>query len=209
MPRLSRAESQARTRELLVSTARELFLRDGYHATSLEKVAESAGFSKGAVYSNFRNKDELCLVVLDMINAEEIESALADVGRAATLEEGIAGFQRWAEHRLGDESWTSLEVEFVLHSRRDPELRAKVAKRNKAMRDSIARLLDARVGELAGRPLMPTEDIAAALLSLGIGLAIQRVVNPDIGVEVLSRTVRGLLGADPAGMSLPVDAVRP
>jgi AcrR family transcriptional regulator len=40
-----------------------LFLRDGYAATSLEKVADEAGYSKGAVYSNFWNKDELCLAV--------------------------------------------------------------------------------------------------------------------------------------------------
>jgi AcrR family transcriptional regulator len=195
MPRLSRAESQARTRELLIATARELFLRDGYHATSLEKVADAAGFSKGAVYSNFRNKDELCLAVLDAINADEIESALADVSRAATLEEGIARFERWAQRRLGDESWTTLEVEFALRARRDPYLRAEVGRRDKAARDAIAALLEARVDELATRPSMSTSDIAAALLSLGIGLAIQRVINPDIPVRVLGQTLRELLGA--------------
>ena len=44
MPRLSRAASQARTRAQLIETARELFLRDGYFATSLDKVADAAGY---------------------------------------------------------------------------------------------------------------------------------------------------------------------
>src|SRR6478672_12120515 len=69
MARLSRADSQRRTRRTLVRTARELFLRDGYFATSLERVAETAGYSKGAVYSNFRGKKELCLEVLDLIHS--------------------------------------------------------------------------------------------------------------------------------------------
>ena len=54
--RLTRPESQARTRAELIATARDLFLSDGYAGTSLERVAEAAGYSKGAVYSNFASK---------------------------------------------------------------------------------------------------------------------------------------------------------
>ena len=71
--RLSRAESQALTRQRLVDVARDLFLREGYAKTSLERVAEEAGFSKGAVYSNFGGKDDLCLAVLDSIQGEVAE----------------------------------------------------------------------------------------------------------------------------------------
>ena len=41
------------------------FSRDGYHGASLEEIADTAGFSKGAVYSNFGGKAELFLAVLD------------------------------------------------------------------------------------------------------------------------------------------------
>jgi len=75
--RLSRAESQAQTRDRLVAKAREMFLRDGYASTSLERVAEEAGFSKGAVYSNFGGKDDLCLAVLDSIQGEVAEAVLS------------------------------------------------------------------------------------------------------------------------------------
>ncbi|MDT7795343.1 MAG: hypothetical protein QOD59_4784, partial [Mycobacterium sp.] len=65
-------ETQAETRAQLVKTARQLFFDDGYRPTSLEKVADAAGYSKGAVYSNFRNKDELCTAVLDEVRAERL-----------------------------------------------------------------------------------------------------------------------------------------
>jgi AcrR family transcriptional regulator len=185
MPRLTRAESQARTKDLLIATGRELFLRDGYHATSLEKVADAAGFSKGAVYSNFRNKDELCLAVLDAIHASELQAALAEVSAAGSWDEGVAGFQRWAERMIGNESWTMFEVEVALQARRSPQLREALAARSRSVRDVIAALLQ-------GRTTMDPQDAATAMLSLGIGLGIQRVLDPALPVDVLTKTLRAL-----------------
>src|ERR1700742_3268755 len=117
--RLTRAESQARTRTQLLRTARELFLRDGYLATSLDKVAEDAGFSKGAVYSNFRRKDELCLAVLDEIRAERA-AEIAGLLAAPDADERLRRFEEWAERVIGDPQWTALEFEFAVQARRDP-----------------------------------------------------------------------------------------
>ncbi|MFC7616074.1 TetR family transcriptional regulator [Actinokineospora soli] len=61
---MRREESRTRNRAALVSTARELFLSDGYQATSIAKVAAESGFTTGAVYSNFDGKAQLALVVL-------------------------------------------------------------------------------------------------------------------------------------------------
>ena len=47
------------TREALLASAREVFAHRGFHAASLEEIAEAAGFTRGAVYSNFENKEEL------------------------------------------------------------------------------------------------------------------------------------------------------
>lgn len=189
MPRLTRAESQARTRDLLVATARTMFLRDGYHGTSLEKVADTAGFSKGAVYSNFRNKDELCLAVLDAIHDDELKAALAEVSGARTFDEGVTGFQRWAERMIGDEGWTTLEVEFALQARHDPELREQLAARDQLIRTTIAGVLASKLDHEAA---MDSEEMATALLSLGIGLGMQRVIDPSIPVDVLIKTLRAL-----------------
>ncbi|MGV9409291.1 TetR/AcrR family transcriptional regulator [Nocardia sp. NPDC003693] len=75
MARMNRAQSRARTRAELVRAARDLFVAQGPANTSLTQVAETAGYSKGAVYSNFQNKNELCLEVLELIHAEAANRA--------------------------------------------------------------------------------------------------------------------------------------
>jgi AcrR family transcriptional regulator len=127
MPRLRREESQARTRELLVSIAKKLFLRDGYQSTSIEKVATEAGFSKGAVYSNFASKDELCLAVLASLRADEMRAIGQAWSAAHTFDERLAAFTAWAERMIGDTGWTLLEVEFGLSARQNRRLRAELA----------------------------------------------------------------------------------
>ena len=74
MARMTRAESRPKP-GATGRDRRQMFFDDGYHPTSLEKVADAAGYSKGAVYSNFRNKDELCAAVLDEIRAERLAEA--------------------------------------------------------------------------------------------------------------------------------------
>src|SRR5687767_14156527 len=115
-----------------------MFLRDGYAATSLEKVAEEAGFSKGAVYSNFDGKDALCLAVLDTIHEEVAAAVLGSLDGAATVDEALETFDLWAEARLGDPDWSALEAEFAAPSRRDPQLRAALGERNRRIRGVIA-----------------------------------------------------------------------
>ncbi|SNR78101.1 transcriptional regulator, TetR family [Haloechinothrix alba] len=194
MARLTRAESQARTREQLVSTAKELFLAEGYWATSLEKVADAAGYSKGAVYSNFRNKDELCLAVLDAIHAEQAERIVRAMAGKETLAERLDGLEKWAEETIGDQSWTALEVEFATNVRRDERLRAELADRDATIRGMLTDLIRENLTEFGVELPVPAEDVSAAVLSLGIGLGVQRAIDPSIPVRVLTDTMRIALG---------------
>ena len=195
---LSRSESQARTRRMLVETASAMFLRDGYAATSLEKVAEEAGFSKGAVYSNFDGKDDLCLAVLETIHAEVAEAVLGSLRGAATVEQALGAFDQWADARLGDPDWSALEAEFAARSRRDPRLRAALEERNVRIRGIIAEALRTTCEEHGLDLAMEPADAANALFSLGIGLGLQRAIDPGLPVHALSDVVRVL-----AGMPVP------
>ena len=105
---VSRAERQAQTRERLIAVAREMFLTDGYAATSLDKVALQAGFSKGAVYSNFAGKEELCMAVLDSIHEEQINGVVSAFTQSTNLEGRIDAFAGWAREGVGKPSWTAL-----------------------------------------------------------------------------------------------------
>lgn len=193
---MSRSESQARTRRLLVETARTMFLRDGYAATSLEKLAEEAGFSKGAVYSNFEGKDDLCLAVLETIHQEVAEAVLGSLVGAASVDEALGAFDQWAEARLGDPDWSALEAEFAARSRRDPRLRTALEERNLRIRGIIAEALRTSCDEHGLVLAMPAEEAANALFSLGIGLGLQRSIDPALPVHALSDVVRVLAGLE-------------
>lgn len=196
MARLTRVQSQAQTRARLVATAKDLFLSDGYAATSLEKVADKAGYSKGAVYSNFRNKDELCLAVLDEIHAEQGELMAAAITGASTMEGRLAAFQAWADANVGNEAWTALEVEFAVSARRNPNVRKELASRDRTIRAMIARLITAQAEELGVTLPVPADAAATALLSLGIGLGVQRAIDPTIPVSVLTDAIRLVAGVE-------------
>ncbi|WP_433336733.1 TetR/AcrR family transcriptional regulator [Spirillospora sp. CA-294931] len=199
MARLTRAESQARTRELLIATARRLFLRDGYHATSLEKVAEAAGFSKGAVYSNFGTKDELCQTVIDAVRAERVQAVLdlfVDEGPAG---DRLAVFEAWAERTIGDEGWTLLEAEFAIHAtRRDPELRDRIAAGGRTWSAALRAVVEDEARRLGVTPPMPPAELADAFLSLGVGLGLRRAVDPALSARALTDVIRLLLVEAPA-----------
>jgi AcrR family transcriptional regulator len=175
-----------------------MFLRDGYAATSLEKVAEEAGFSKGAVYSNFGGKDDLCLAVLDTIHEEVAEAVLGSLSGTDSLEEALDTFDRWADARIGDPDWSALEAEFAARSRRDPHLKQALQARNERIRGLIAEALRTTCQEHGLRIPLSYDGAANALYSLGVGLGLQRSLDPQLDVHVLSDVVRVI-----AGMPVP------
>ncbi len=187
MARMTRAESQAQTRSQLVATAKRLFFTDGYHPTSLEKVADAAGYSKGAVYSNFRNKDELCASVLDEIRAERFAEVVALVSQSDRFE----ALRGWAERVIGDPGWTPLEAEFALHARRNVQLRTELAGRL----HNIIEMLANGVESAEDLDLkLPSREAATVMLALGVGLGLMRSIDPDIPVNGLVDTLRLVTG---------------
>ena len=89
--RVTRAERKEQIRADLLAAAREVFLRRGFHQASLEEIALEAGWSKGAVFSNFAGKDDLFLAVLDTQNRRRRHEQLAEMRAAPTLAAGADG----------------------------------------------------------------------------------------------------------------------
>src|SRR5438105_15844263 len=100
--RLTRAESQARTRAHLLEAAAEVFARRGFHGASVEEVADVAGYTKGAVYSNFASKDELFLAVLEGRMQAQVEL----LGR---LSERVASVPGDGPTAVPDLDWMDLQ----------------------------------------------------------------------------------------------------
>ncbi|MGX6447646.1 TetR/AcrR family transcriptional regulator [Patulibacter sp. S7RM1-6] len=200
MARTTRAESQAQTRSHLVATAREILLRDGYGGTSLERIAAAAGYTKGAVYSNFAGKRELALAVIDDIrggHAMTIGRILSGAG--TTLAERLAAVDAWAAQALGDRDWVALEVEYTLAIWRDPDATAEFAARNAGVRGMLAEAIRGLRAEFDLHPDASPEETADMILSLGVGLGTLRAVDPEMAIETFTRSVRRLLGLPAAG----------
>ncbi|GAB2718150.1 TetR/AcrR family transcriptional regulator [Nocardia thraciensis] len=204
MARLTRTESQARTRADLLATAREMFLTEGYARTGLERVAESAGYSKGAVYSNFRTKSDLCLEVLTDIHETKFAEVSELLRDGEGLEERLARFQGWAERTLGDVGWTMLEFEFAIVAREDPRLQAALVSSLSLVRGMVAAQLQTLAEAIGTRLPMPPEDAATTVLSMGLGLGIQRAIDPSLSAGLITDAVRALVQAGTPASTQPL-----
>lgn len=181
--RLTRAEQQAHTRARLIEAAARVFARRGYQAASVEEIAEEAGYSHGAVYSNFDGKADLFLAVFEDYMAErvrELAETQAALPEDAPLEARARALaDQWMDRLARDRESMTLHMEFIAHADRDPELAKRFGTRSLAMREAVARYI-AHYRQEAGLELaMPVDDLALILRALGIGLAIESLVSPD------------------------------
>ncbi len=188
-----RAERQAQTRLKLTEVAREMFLADGYAATSLDKVALRAGFSKGAVYSNFAGKEELCMAVLDSIHLQQIDGVVAAFSGGGDLDARIDAFADWAREGLGQPRWTALESEFGAVARHSPYVATALKARHREIREAIETLIREVTAEAGIELRMPADRAATAMLSLGIGLGALRSIDHTVDVSVFADAMRALL----------------
>lgn len=177
--RLTREESQAQTRARLIEAAAAVFLRRGFEGASLEEIAEEAGYTRGALYSNFRDKDELFLLVIEGHFTEQVgavEQIFAEIG---SPEGRVAALQEWhAAHCDADEGWTSLIMEFYLYAFRNPDLRSLVGDMERRVRDAIARLVEQQLRDLDIVAPIPPRDLATIIEALDIGLGAQWFADP-------------------------------
>ena len=194
--RLTRQESQARTRALLLEVATSEFLAQGYARTSLERVAELAGFSKGAVYGNFAGKEELCLAVLENHFFSYLQSFVADFAAGGTgIEDRLAVLERWFEVLLTEEEWQLLAVEFAVQTRSNPKVQEQLAAREKLMRSAVTALLTQQIRELDVKPLLPPDQLGTVLVAVVGGIAVQRLIDPSIPTSLITDAVRALFRA--------------
>lgn len=181
--RETRTEKQARTRMELIATAATVFAQYGYEGASVEEIAERAGYSHGAVYSNFAGKSDLFLAVFERYMADrgqELAATQAGIDDGAPLETRARALaDQWMERFGDDRESFLLHLEFLAASRREPELAKRFGERSAALRETIAAFIaHHQEAEGAEAPLPPAE-LALVLRALGIGLAIEALVSPD------------------------------
>jgi AcrR family transcriptional regulator len=198
---------RAMTRQYLLDAAAIVFAENGFHGSTLDAVAATAGFTKGAVYSNFKNKDDLFLALLDerlerqfALTYEVMEEDDQDVPermpRIRALMRGGAFFS--------DDTWTALYLEFVLYARRNPEAREKLVASEQRTRAIVTEMIEHEFAKAGKTPPYPAQNLADVSLALFNGLFLDRLVDPsfadpdtiDTALAVLSSTMDFTPAAD-------------
>src|SRR5438105_15141002 len=126
--RMTREQSKANTRERLLDAARRVFASSGFHGASVEEIAATAGFSTGALYSNFDGKEDLFLALMEREideHAREIAEAVGE--RASVAERAAGGGRQWMTMIEREPELLLLFMEFWACGVRDSEIRPKVA----------------------------------------------------------------------------------
>lgn len=212
--RKTQAERREATREQLLVAASRVFARHGFHATSLEAVADEAGFSRGAVYYNFADKEEFFLELLDLRCAErarDIREVFATGGDdiAATSAQAQLAAQQALDAMTGDPEWRALYLEFLAHAARDQQFRRAFARRTNDMRAALEDVVVERTRLVEDVLPMPPQQLAVLIDALGVGLWAHhmlhgsRAVPPDLFSNAVALLVDGI--ASRAGATTAIE----
>jgi AcrR family transcriptional regulator len=179
--RSRRDERKDETRAELIAAAGHVFARRGFHGATLEEIARAAGYTTGAIYWHFNNKDDLFLAVFETYTTtrvrewEEVKRAV-DAGQLPATR---AWADQWMRRLDADPEFLVLAVEFLVHAWRNPPLRDAFANRVAAGRLALARIFEDEAARGAFELPMPAEDLATVLRELGSGLGLAKLIDPE------------------------------
>jgi AcrR family transcriptional regulator len=162
------------TRARLVRAAIKAVARDGFHAASVNAIAEDAGFSIGALYANFDGKDDLFFAVFE----EHVSWFEDQVARVAAAPDTVSAIEDAAGLMARDRSQYLIFVEFWAYAVRKPKLRTKFAARMADMRELLAEAFEERARRDEVSLEIPAQHLAMLGLALGRGLTLERFADP-------------------------------
>jgi TetR/AcrR family transcriptional regulator, transcriptional repressor of aconitase len=192
MPRLTREESRALTREKLFAAAQKVFTQDGFGGASIDRIVDEAGFSKGAFYSNFASKEDIFLQLVETValhSANDLEAKLLGIHEPEAI---IAAVCNWATGRAGEVDPRSLVLDLVRHARRDASLTRRHTELFSYNWTKVGTLLLKIFPE--GQAPATALELGALVMELTFGLAMDFHAGPTAG-DLIGIALRGLMKA--------------
>jgi AcrR family transcriptional regulator len=202
---LTAERRRQQTREYLLQAAAQVFTERGFHGATIDQVAAAAGFTKGAVYSNFKNKDELFLALIEAAYAREMTA----------LKETLESSEIPPQARLGDfvslirgeleqnpDNWTALYLEFTLYAMRNETARQRLRELEEADIVGVADIIESNADSPNSTVSTSALQQARIITALFRGIGVLRVIDPEAaGPELLQDAIafvtRGLGVAAP------------
>jgi AcrR family transcriptional regulator len=188
--RLSREDSREQTTQRLLDAAQKLIARKGLDAASVENIAEAAGYSRGAFYSNFESKDDLFIELLrrDHQQATDQFNELRTAGLPVD-EVQIRARDLYAHMFRNNESFMNW-TEARMLAARDTKFRAKLDALMAEKRAQVAAFIEYFYNLVGVKPPMPPEKIAMGFMSLAEGVRLFMMSSPS---EMTQPTAESLL----------------
>jgi AcrR family transcriptional regulator len=195
VPRVRREEVRRR----LLDAAAEVFARRGYQAARLDEIAYAAGFTKGAVYSNFAGKHALLAELIEQHVRNQFAVSSVEIRAKQRPERALEDIAEVYAREIVEEGiWTRLLVEVAQQAGHDPDVREAYVGVRRALRDDLATRLATACEELGVELVVSAEQVALTLQSLRLGLALEHGTDPEqvdqaAVAAVFADTLRGLV----------------
>jgi AcrR family transcriptional regulator len=184
---LTAERRRQQTREYLLQAAAQVFAERGFYAATLDEVAAAAGFTKGAVYSNFKNKEDLFLALLEDSYAREMTALRATIdGSDIPPEARIGDFVSLIGGELDRvPNMGALYLEFHLYALRNPAARARMNELEQEDIRAIAEILEVERAQRGIEVEVSPEQTARIIVALFRGISMMRTANPEVAGEEL------------------------
>ncbi len=154
----------------LIEAAERVFIRKGFDDASVEEISEAAGYSRGAFYSNFTDKEQVLLAVIDR-RRPEAARILDEISRqicepAARLDT----VREWFSNQWRLKDFIALTMEFSRRAMRDRPVRKHLAELRRRELETYAECVGRFLGASEGVPVGRPEIVALVLLAVAHGL---------------------------------------
>ncbi|MCE5290323.1 MAG: TetR/AcrR family transcriptional regulator [Nocardiaceae bacterium] len=196
---INRRIPRSEVRERLLRAASTVFAERGFAGATMQQVAAAAGFTTGALYSNFANKDDLFFELFDREVTGRIASVRAILGQAdlTVINEAtaLAAGQQMTAAMQQSREWQLLFTEFWLRATRDDQLRERWVKKRRDYHQQLTELADEALTGWGAGAAVSARTLMFTMLALNNGLAIEELADPgSVPADTIGTVLVRLLG---------------
>lgn len=195
--RRTREEKKAKTKERLLEAAHKMFSLKGYEGTTVDDIASAAGYTRGAFYAHFANKEAIMEGLINRGFEEDLE-AMAPMGAALADNEALKqAFGEYGRRFEADPTNLLWSLEFQLASLRHPELRSAYREQYHRLTNTVADMIETVMGESGHANPEKARELAPVFVLLQTGLGVQKLIDPegisdDLRVDAFEVLLRGM-----------------
>lgn len=196
---IARRTPRSEVRDRLLGAASTVFAERGFAGATMQEVAAAAGFTTGALYSNFASKDDLFFELFDREVTGRISAVrdilgqtdLTVIDEAAAREAGRQLTVAMQQNR----EWQLLFTEFWLRAARDAQLRERWVEKRREYHRQLTELADEALAGWGVGTAVSSRILMFTILALNNGLAIEELADPgSVPDDAIGTVLVRLLG---------------